>query len=183
MSMDTNEEHNRMIEELIAQDRAQVAATAEAAGEEGADTVPTDDDGQEDDANIAGSRKVDADDNDQSLPESEEPETFPRAYVEQLRRESAGYRDKAKRVDELAARLQDALVAADGRLADPSDLAFNPEYLDDPDALDTAIAELIAKKPGLRARQAGGSIGQGNRGASTPKPSTDLISIIRGMQG
>lgn len=154
---------------------------------------PVSQDGEIDEAsNFVGSPKIDdgasqaedvSDDTSSEAPIEEEPETFPRSYVEKLRKENAGYRAKAKRADELAARLHSALVAADGRLADPADLEFNADHIDDPEALDAAIGELIAKKPGLRARQLGGNIGQGKRGTSSPKPTTDLISIIRDMQG
>jgi hypothetical protein len=55
-----------------------------------------------------------------------QPETFDRPYVETLRKESAGYRDRAKtaeaRAEELAKRLHTSLVTATGKLADPSDL-------------------------------------------------------------
>jgi hypothetical protein len=47
---------------------------------------------------------------------------FPREYVEKIRKESAGYRDRAKtadaRVDELTRALFTARVAATGKLAD-----------------------------------------------------------------
>lgn len=107
------------------------------------------------------------------------PDTFPRDYVEKLRRESAGYRDRAKRVDELERRLHAALVAADGRLADPADLEFNVEHLDDPEALEAAITDLVDRKPGLRARRYGGDVGAGKRGGSNVKP-VDLIELMRG---
>ena len=107
-------------------------------------------------------------------------ESFPRAYVEDLRKENAKYRDRAKRADDLAARLHTALVAADGRLADPEDLEFNAEHLDDDEALTAAIGDLVARKPGLRAQKVGGDVGAGKRGAPATPPA-DLISLIRGM--
>lgn len=107
------------------------------------------------------------------------PDTFPRDYVEKLRRESAGYRERAKRVDELERRLHAALVKADGRLADPEDLEFNVEHLDDPEALEAAITGLVERKPGLRARQYRGDVGAGKRGGSNVKP-VDLIELMRG---
>ncbi len=80
---------------------------------------------------------------------------------------------------ELQQRLQDTLVIADGRLADPKDLPFNPEFLEDPGALDAAIAALIKSKPGLKAKKFAGNIGAGKQGATkTAKP--DLITAIRG---
>lgn len=110
-----------------------------------------------------------------------ESETFPRKYVEELRAESAKYRVEAKKAEEYGQRLQNALVAQDGRLADPADLPYDPALLDDPEALDAAVTAYIEKYPNMRAFKAGGDIGQGNVGADKPQE-TDLISIIRGMQ-
>lgn len=107
-------------------------------------------------------------------------DTFSRDYVTKLRREAAGYRDKAKDRDALAQRLHVALVAADGRLADPEDLPYSEEYLEDPEALADAITELISRKPGLRAQQVTGDVGQGRRGSGGKAPA-DLISIIKGL--
>lgn len=111
---------------------------------------------------------------------SSEPDTFDRSYVEKLRKESAKYRDKAKRTEELEKRLHHALVAQDGRLADPDDLEFNPDHLDSPEALSDAIASLVAKKPGLRAQQLSGDIGAGTREKPKP-PTTDLLTIMKGL--
>ena len=108
-----------------------------------------------------------------------EPDTFPREYVEKLRKENADNRVKAKRVDELERRLHGALVAADGRLADPADLEFNAEHLEDADALRAAIGDLIERKPGLRARRYGGDVGAGKRGTPKVQP-VDLIELMRG---
>ena len=112
--------------------------------------------------------------------EKEEPDTFDRSYVEKLRKESAKYRDKAKRTEELEKRLHRSLVAQDGRLADPDDLEFNPDHLDDPGALSDAIANLVAKKPGLRAQRLSGDIGAGVREKPKP-PTTDLLTIMKGL--
>lgn len=99
--------------------------------------------------------------------EKTEPEgdTFPRAYVEKLRQEAAEHRTKAKAAEEallpLQGRLHTALVAGTGKLADPSDLAFDAAHLEDEGALATAIDELLAKKPHLATRRVVGDIGQG----------------------
>lgn len=92
---------------------------------------------------------------------AEEPETFPREYVQKLRKESADHRAKAKDRDDLAQRLHTAQVAATGRLADPSDLAFDEALLDDEAALNAAIDALLEKKPHLASRMPKGDIGQG----------------------
>lgn len=90
-----------------------------------------------------------------------EPETFPREYVEKLRKENAGYRDKAKKTDDYAHQLHAALVKETGRLADPTDLPFKEETLHDPVKLAAAIDDLLATKPHLANRKPMGDIGQG----------------------
>ena len=89
----------------------------------------------------------------------EAEETFPRAVVEKLRKENAGYRQRAQRANAYAERLHLELVRATGKLADPSDLPFDETYLDDPEALAVAIdaaqadaavrALLITGQPGI----------------------------------
>ena len=108
--------------------------------------------------------------------EEVEPETFPRDYVEKLRKESAGYRVRAQQADNLAARLHLALVADTGRLADPSDLAFDPAHLDDDSALSAALDDLLHRTPHLASRRPRGDVGQGISGPST---ATDLAGILR----
>lgn len=104
------------------------------------------------------------------------PDTFPRSYVERLRRESAGYRERANRADELAVRLHTELVKATGRLADASDLAFDAAHLDDAEALATAIDELVARKPHLASRRPMGDVGQGATVSNAP---VDLAGMMR----
>jgi hypothetical protein len=106
----------------------------------------------------------------------EEPETFPREYVQELRDEAAKYRTRAQRTDDLAARLHTALVAATGRLADPSDLTFEESHLDDENALSAAIDDLLSRKPHLASRKPTGDVGQG---ASASGDTVDLAGILR----
>ena len=100
--------------------------------------------------------------------------------VKKLRNEAAGNRVKAREAGELAdqraAALFTALVKLDGRLADPSDLPYSEEYLTDEAALESAISELLERKPGLAARQYRGNIGAGVKGDSP----TSLIELMRG---
>lgn len=110
-----------------------------------------------------------------------EPATFPRAYVEQLRKESAGYRDRARQADDLATRLHAALVGATGRLADPTDLPFDQAHLDDPEAMGTAMDDLLARKPHLASRRVRGDVGQGASGGSAT--SVDLAGLLRSRAG
>lgn len=108
--------------------------------------------------------------------EQTEPDTFPRDYVEKLRKEAADARVKAKDRDDLARRLHTALVAATGRLADPSDLAYDEAHLADEDALSAALDDLLARKPHLASRRPRGDVGQGVGGSTT---SVDLAGILR----
>jgi hypothetical protein len=101
----------------------------------------------------------------------DDADVFPREYVQRLRDESARYRQRASRADDLAERLHVALVAATGRLADPTDLAFDEAHLDDAEALSSAIGELLKAKPHLASRKPTGDVGQG------AKPDTRTVSL------
>ena len=109
-------------------------------------------------------------------PTDEEQDTFPREYVEKLRYENAKYRQRAQKADDLAHRLHNALTTASGRLQDASDLPYDESHLDDPEALETAISELLAKKPHLGSRKPAGNIGQG---ASNTTDTIDLAAMLR----
>ena len=113
---------------------------------------------------------------DDSSTDNEDPDTFPRDYVEKLRDENAKYRQRAQKADDLAHRLHNALTAATGRLADPSDLPYEESHLDDPEALETAISELLEKKPHLGSRKPAGNIGQG---VSSSTDAVDLAAMMR----
>ncbi|MCK8615858.1 hypothetical protein [Gordonia sp. C13] len=106
-----------------------------------------------------------------------EPDVFPRAYVEDLRKENADYRTRAKAADDLAKRLHTELVRATGKLADPTDMPFDPEHLDDPDKLAVSIDQLLSAKPHLKARRVVGAVGQGESGTTT---GVDLLGIMQG---
>lgn len=101
-------------------------------------------------------------------------DTFPRDVVEKLRREAAGYRDRAKtaeaRTEELSRALFTARVAATGKLADPTDLEFNGDLLDDTEALTEAVDSLVTAKPHLKARRVAGDAGQGVKGEDRGLP-------------
>lgn len=102
---------------------------------------------------------------------TEESEVFPAEYVRRLRREAADNRVKAKRADELAAEVWALKVAATGRLADPSDLPYQP----DTDPLQ-AIDDLLQTKPHLARRTPRGDVGQG---ATATAPAVSLIDMLR----
>ena len=97
----------------------------------------------------------------------DDAETFPREYVEKLRTENGKYRQRAGEADTLAQRLHSELVRATGRLADPTDLPFDAEHLEDTDKLSVAINELLEAKPHLATRRPSGDIGLGQRGPAT----------------
>ncbi|OMC09229.1 hypothetical protein [Mycolicibacterium fortuitum] len=107
-----------------------------------------------------------------------EPETFPRSYVEKLRQENGKYRQRAGEADALAARLHTELVRATGRLADPTDLPFDAEHLEgDGSRLREAIDELLEAKPHLATRRPTGDIGQGQRGPASG--SFSLLDMLK----
>lgn len=112
----------------------------------------------------------------------EDADTFPRTYVEKLRRENAGHREKTKdaeaKADAIARRLHEALVAQTARLQDPTDLPFAAEHLDDPEALTAAIDALLEDKPHLRARKVAGDVGQGSRGDAAEFSLLDAIKRL-----
>ena len=112
----------------------------------------------------------------ESSDDETEPETFPREVVEKLRQENGKYRRRAAKADTYAQRLHTELVRATGKLADPTDLPFNEDHLDDPDAMTAAIDDLVTRKPHLASRKPMGEIGQG----ATPSAATvDLAAILR----
>ncbi|WP_422745186.1 hypothetical protein ACN27E_23605 [Mycobacterium sp. WMMD1722] len=119
----------------------------------------------------------DADPAGEPATDESESETFPRKVVEDLRQENGRYRQRAQRADAYAQRLHVELVKATGRLADPTDLEFNEDHLDDPDALAAAVDELLERKPHLASRRPVGDIGQGNRGSS-PEPFS-LLGLLK----
>ncbi len=123
--------------------------------------------------------------------ESTDPDTFDRAYVEKLRKESAGYRERAGRADEAGRRLLDATVRAHAGavLADPGDLLHfgSPAELlgedgyPDPAKVTAAAEALVTARPHLATRRVTGDAGQGPRGTVSTAP--DLAQILRRAAG
>lgn len=134
------------------------------------------------DENLAECRKVDGENETSRLSDdtTEDDETFPRAYVEQLRSENAKYRQRAQDADTYAQRLHTELVRATGKLLDPTDMPFDSEHLADRDKLSLAIEQLIEQKPHLAARKPVGNIGQG---PSASPATVDLAAILRQQAG
>lgn len=110
----------------------------------------------------------------------EEADTFPRSYVEELRQENGKYRQRAQQGDAYAQRLHTELVRATGRLADPTDLPFDAEHLDDADKLIAAVDDLLNRKPHLASRRPTGEIGQG---ATQSAGNVDLAALLRQRAG
>lgn len=106
----------------------------------------------------------------------QEGDSFPREYVQKLRDENAKYRQRAQAADALAERLHVALVDATGRLADPTDLPYSDEYLEEPEKLAQAIDKLLLSKPHLASRRPRGDIGMGATRTSSP---VDLLGMLR----
>lgn len=110
-------------------------------------------------------------------------QTFDRAYVERLRDEAAAHRIKSKRVDVVTQRLVTSMAAQTNRLADPTDLPFSPDLLDDdglPDEskIAEAIEQLLAKKPHLASRRPQDSdVGQGAQAEADNVSLADLLRM------
>lgn len=107
--------------------------------------------------------------------EDTESDSYPAEVVRKLRDENAKVRTRAKdaeqRTDELSRELFALKVAALDKLADVTDLEYNPDLLADPDALAAAVDELLAKRPHYAKRtRPSGSVGQGDRGGSAAAP-------------
>ncbi len=119
---------------------------------------------------------------DEASPTGEtEPVTFDREYVQKLRDEAAGHRVRAKRTDALNARLATAQAALTGKLADPTDLPFTDDLLDDDGLVDedkvhAAVDDLLQRKPHLAARRPTGNVGQGARPET---PEIGLADLLR----
>lgn len=152
-------------------------ATPEAAEDQAADADATEDATTEQTAEDTSETEAEEDGNDDQA--DDDADTFPRAYVEKLRAQNARYRERAKTAEGYAKRLHTEIVRATGRLADPTDLEFDEDHLDDPDALAAALDDLLTRKPHLASRKPVGDIGQGARGSGTEQ--VGLLSILKGL--
>lgn len=111
------------------------------------------------------------------LPDAE-PDAL-RAEIRRLRDENATARVRGGRADDLAAALVTSYVEAPGRLADPSDLPFTADLLDEHgtpsrEAVDAAVTALLSSKPHLSSRRPRGAIEQG----ATEDPSVPSLAAI-----
>ncbi|GAA3684301.1 hypothetical protein GCM10022237_48600 [Nocardioides ginsengisoli] len=115
--------------------------------------------------------------------DSDQGETFTRAYVEELRRESAKHRNAAKRTGELTTRLVHSYVETLGRLHDARDLPLSDELMDedgfpDREKIATAVEELVKQRPHLARIRPLGDVGQG-ASESTPSDLSAFGSFLR----
>lgn len=88
-----------------------------------------------------------------------------------VRREARILRDRTKaaeaRADELGRALFTALVAATGRVENPTEIAYEAGLLADPDAIHAAIDAEIERRPYIRSRKIAGDVGQGRNANPT----------------
>lgn len=136
------------------------------------ETAPEDPDGSE-----APEALEAPEDPDEAPEDSEDPDGSDERS--RLNGEAAKYRkqrnEQRARADDYGSRLFHALVAADGRLTDATDMPVDMDLLDDPDALDAAIESLIDAKPHLK-RKTFSRIGAHERGGPQP---VSLAEIMR----
>ena len=116
--------------------------------------------------------------------EDEDGDSFPRSYVKRLRERSAGYRARAKtaegRVTELERALFTERVRALDVLADPADLPYDGDLLEDPDAMRSAVDALVRERPHYRRRGTADPSSTGSRHRSSPSDTVSLSAIMRG---
>src|SRR5699024_8851248 len=102
-------------------------------------------------------------------------------YVEKLRAENQRYRQQARDADDQRAALEAELwrlhVEASGRLADADDLPMPVDATADAETIDTAISDLLDRKPHLAARRAVGDIGQHDQ--RRPRQNVSLSALLR----
>lgn len=114
----------------------------------------------------------------------DEGDTFPRPYVERLRARSAGYRTRANEAEARAGALERELfterVRALDVLADPTDLDFDADLLDDQQKLQAAVDSAVAKKPHLRRRGVAGSETGARENSAGTGDSVSLLGLMRG---
>lgn len=121
----------------------------------------------------------------ETVEEDQEPDTFPRSYVEELRVESAAHRVRAKELEAAHEGLQSALQAlavehyARGVLTDVAALQWSDELagddgLPDGDKIRAAAEQLVAERPSLG--RPGGQVLQGAHGEQAQGFSWGVLS-------
>lgn len=149
------------------------------------DTETTvDDDLDEQSSRLSTDRDDSPADEDEDEDGEQQGDTFPRPYVERLRARSAGYRTRATAAEARTSELETALfterVRALDMLADPGDLPYDADLLDDPDALRAAAEALVSKRPHYRRRGTTSGQQTGHRDGSDRADTVSLTGIMRG---
>lgn len=109
-------------------------------------------------------------------------DTFSAEYVQTLRAEAAANRVKAKRADDLMARLVHEIVKGSGLLHDAEDFRYDPETitdeqgLPDPEKVAAQVQALAHAKPHLAKIRPSGNIGQGSEQGSAD---VNLHALLR----
>lgn len=111
--------------------------------------------------------------------QTQEAQSFPAEYVQQLRQEAADYRTRSK---SLSTELVHAWAAVDGRLLDPTDLPVSAVDTGEDgaisrDAVSAAIDALVKAKPHLAAQRPA-PMPQGVRAESEP---VSLLRILNNL--
>lgn len=118
---------------------------------------------------------------DASGVEEDKDTKFDLKYVEKLRKEAGDNRVKAKEQEETIDKLKRRLflneVKGLGKLADPTDLPYDAELVDDPDKLKEAVDDLLARKPHLGRRVPNGDAGLGV--GSEHSSGVDILGMMR----
>lgn len=144
--------------------------------------APPEDDGTDDDQQD-DQQDDDGDDDQEGDDDQQAGDTFPRPYVERLRARSAGYRARAKQAEERTGELERALfterVRALDVLADPTDLPYDAELLEDSDALAEAVRQLVKDRPHYRRRGTLDGAGTGSRDRAGSTDGVSLTGIMR----
>lgn len=142
---------------------------------------------QSDEQGTDGQEDQSGTDDDAEGQDDENGGTFSRTYVEKLRRESQGYRERAKLGDTALSRLTESTMkeVTNPILIDPSDLEYDEESMSDdegfpdPEKIKDAATALVEKKPHLGKRPKG-NIGQGTRSS---EDGFNLAGILRSRAG
>lgn len=110
-----------------------------------------------------------------------EDDTFPRSYVQRLRERSNGYRLQLRERESDVAALQRQLFAERLQrldlVVDADAVAFDPALLDEPNALQEHVEQLLDAKPYLRKRKVSGNIGQHSN--TSDKGGFSLLDAMR----
>ena len=144
-------------------------------------SVPTDDQENIETSATNDDAGQEEQDNDQAGVEDDKEQTFDLKYVEKLRKEAGDNRVKAKEQEEVIEGLKRRLflneVKGLGKLADPTDLPYDAELVDDPDKLKEAVDDLLARKPHLGRRVPNGDAGLGV--GSEHSSGVDILGMMR----